>query len=278
MSTRAIGHVLVNGEPVDAEDASISVFDIGFQRGYGCFESMRTYSGRVFRLDRHLARLAHSAGNLRIPLPPDDELAGWCSDVASAGDGVLKVIVTGGLDQRNPGVDNSVIVYLQPLPALPDSIRLEVVSAPWHGEGMTSELTGSKTLSYGPNLAATITALERGYDDAVLVSGTGIVLEGPTFSVAWVKDGIVRTPALDIHILASITREATLEVAAALGIEVEQGAFPSDDLLSADEAFVMSTVREVMPAAAIGSRTYSQGPVTARLREGFAELVDSETT
>ncbi len=276
MSRSAVGDVLINGVPYPAGEAAVSVFDIGFQRGYGCFESMRTYGGFVFRLDRHLARLTNSADSLRIPLPSKDDLTAWCTSVGAAGDGVLKVIVTGGTDPRQPGTDSSVIVYQQPLPVIPESIKLDIVSAPWHGEGMTSELTGSKTLSYGPNLAATITALERGFDDAVLVSGSDIVLEGPTFSVGWIRDETLHTPALDTHILASITREATLEVAAGAGLAVEQGSFNVSDLLEADEAFVMSTVREVMPARAIGPRSFPLGPVTKQLKQGFAELVASE--
>jgi len=281
MNDRTFGPVLINGVPHDPADAAISIFDIGFQRGYGCFEAMRVYRGTPFRLDDHLDRLGGSAKHLRIELPAPSELRAWCSTVAAqaepAGGGVLRVLVTGGIDQKHPGTDSQVIVFVEPLPTVPAAVRLDVLDAPWHADGRSSELTGAKTLSYGPNLAATITARTRGFDDAALVGAGDVVLEGPTFSLGWAADGQMCTPALDSHILASITREATIEVANMRGILVREERFLRADLLAADEVFVMSTVREVLPAVAVGDRVLEPGPITATLRDGFHELVASET-
>ena len=74
----SIGDVLIDGSPVSPGEAAISVFDIGFQRGYGCFEAMRAYDGRIFRIDGHLDRLAVSAAKLHLPLPAGPDLAAWC--------------------------------------------------------------------------------------------------------------------------------------------------------------------------------------------------------
>jgi len=277
MNDRAIGPVLINGAAMAPGDASVSVFDIGFQRGYGCFEAMRSYDGSVFRLESHVARLAHSAENLRIALPGRDRILEWCNQVSRGGDGLLRIYVTGGLDAKHPGTDNLIIVFLEPLPDTPATVRLDVIEAPWHADGRTSELAGAKTLSYGPNLAATINARSRGFDDAALVGTGGVVLEGPTFSLGWVLHGEVFTPSLDSHILASITREATLEVADKLGIVAHTGRFDKSHLVSADEVFVMSTVKEVTPVVAVGERTFAAGPVTRSLRTGFSDLVKSES-
>lgn len=278
MRDRTIGPVLVNGRPMAAAEAMVSVFDIGFQRGYGCFEAMRTYDGVAFRLGKHLERLEFSAAHLRIALPPRDELEAWCRTTASGGNGVLRVFVTGGVDPKRPGTDNAIVMFLEPLPDIPQSVRLDVLDAPWHADGRTSELTGAKTLSYGPNLAATIEARERGFDDAALVGDGGVVLEGPTFSIGWISDGAMCTPALDSHILASITREATIEVADGLGVPVREERFLRPDLMTADEVFVMSTVREVLPVTAVDDVEKRPGPITARLREGFHRLVEQETS
>ena len=277
MNDRTIGSVLINGEPSPAEDAAISVFDIGFQRGYGCFEAMRTYDGVAFRLSQHLDRLAMSAEHLRIALPDREEVTRWCRRTAAGGNGVLRVYVTGGLDPKHPGTDNAVVMFLEPLPDIPSSVRLDVLEAPWHADGRTSELTGAKTLSYGPNLAATIEARARGFDDAALVGGGDVVLEGPTFSIGWVADGAMCTPALDSHILASITREATIEVADELDLPVREERFHRSDLMEADEVFVMSTVREVLPVTEVADVAKPAGPVTIGLREGFHRLVARET-
>lgn len=276
MNDRAIGPVLINGEEYAPADAAVSVFDIGFQRGYGCFEAMRTYDTCVFRLDQHIDRLEHSAGNLRITLPARETLEEWCIRVGSGGDGVLRVYVTGGLDAKHLGRDNVVVVYLEPVPDVPASVRLDLIEAPWHADGRTSELTGAKTLSYGPNLAATLAARSRGFDDAVLIGQADVVLEGPTFSLGWIRGGVLYTPSLDTHILVSITRQATMETADRLGIATEAGRYRSDRLLAADEVFVMSTVKEILPVTAVGQVSYAPGPVTHRLQKGFRALVAQE--
>lgn len=161
---------------------------------------------------------------------------------------------------------------------MPDAFTLGVVEAPWHADGRSSELTGAKTLSYGPNLAATIRARAAGFDDAALVGSTGSVLEGPTFSLGWVADGTIYTPSLDANILASVTREAVLEVATSEEIPFVEGSFDLEDLLGADEVFVLSTVREVSPVIRVAETSYEPGRVTGRLRNGFDALVRSETS
>jgi len=276
--SRTIGEVLINGVSTDPDEAAVSVFDVGFQRGYGCFEAMRSYGGTVFRLDGHLDRLARSAEHLRIGLTDRDTLAEWCRAAASGGDGVLRVYVTGGTDASTLGTDNVTVVYLEPLPELPESVRLDLLDAPWHSDGRVSELTGAKTLSYGPNLAATIEAKSKGYDDAALLGRDDGVLEGPTFSLAWITDGTLFTPSLDSKILESITREATLEAAVSIGVPVTVGRFHRDALTGADEAFIMSTVREVMPVTAVADAVFAPGPVTLRLKAAFDDLVRSETS
>ncbi|MEN8041819.1 MAG: aminotransferase class IV, partial [Actinomycetota bacterium] len=240
-------------------------------------EAMRSYDGQVFRLDGHLDRLERSAEHLRIGLAERSDLRTWCAGAASGGDGVLRIYVTGGTDASAPGTNNVTVVFLEPLPELPSSVRLDLLDAPWHADGHVSELTGAKTMSYGPNLAATIEAKSKGFDDAALLGSGSVVLEGPTFSLAWITGGVLYTPSLDSQILESITREATLEVAGRLGIEVSVGRFHRDELLRADEVFIMSTVREVMPVVAVADVEFAAGPVTSALKDAFTALVDEET-
>jgi branched-chain amino acid aminotransferase len=272
-----IGDVILDGTAVPAEAAVISVFDIGFQRGYGCFEAMRSYDGRIFRLDEHLRRLAGSAERMGIPLPERADLARWCLDRAeAAGDGVVRLLVSGGTDLTTPGFESRVVVFAERLADLPEILSVQVRPAPWHPDGRSSELTGAKTLSYGPNVAAGMAARREGFDDALLVGRSGAVLEGPTYSVAWVVDGTVNTPALDLGVLPSITRSAALEVAAASSIPVREGSFPLDVVLAADEVLAMSTLREIRPIGRVDGRVFSVGSVTQELMAGFRELVAIE--
>jgi branched-chain amino acid aminotransferase len=272
----SIGYVLIDGEAVDPADATVSVFDIALQRGFGCFEALRTYGGKAFRQAAHLDRLERSARALSLPLPPRPEIDAWVSDRAAVGDAVVRVLVTGGTDRHASGEGSRLVVFAEPLPELEPEMSLLPVAAPWHPDGEMSELTGAKTLSYGPNFAARIAATRAGFDDALLVGRSARVLEGPTYSVAWVTGGVVETPALDLGILASVTRTATIDVAERFGIEVREGRYPLDRLFDADEAMVLSTVREVTPVVRVGEVTKAAGPVVARLRDGFRTLVREE--
>ncbi|MEN8114084.1 MAG: aminotransferase class IV [Actinomycetota bacterium] len=272
-----IGKVLIDGEPVTPSEAVISVFDIGFQRGYGCFEAMRSYGGSIFRLDAHLDRLAGSSTKLRIPVPDRDSVARWCRTAAEpAGDCVVRVFVSGGVDPTNPGTESRVVVFAEPVPALPDGLVLQTRVAPWHTDGEWFELTGAKALSYGFNLAASVAANDEGFDDALLVGVTGIVLEGPTYSIGWIIDGELHTPGLEIGILESITRRAAIDVAAEIGMTVHEGRYTVADVRLADEVVAMSTTREVLPVTRIDDDEFTPGLATRRLREGFGALVARE--
>jgi branched-chain amino acid aminotransferase len=136
----------------------------------------------------------------------------------------------------------------------------------------TRVLDGVKSLSYGANVLASRMARERGYDEALLVSPHGRVLEAPTSSIFWVTDGAVMTPPLSDHILASITRRVVIDQSGA-----SERACTLEDLAGADEAFLASTVREVQPVAAIDDRSFSSvGPVTERLAGEVAARIRSQ--
>jgi branched-chain amino acid aminotransferase len=272
-----LGSVLINGVPSDAEDAAISVFDIGFQRGYGCFEAMRVYDGRVFRLDQHLTRLEMSALKLRLPKPDRAVVADWCRRLAAeAGDGVVRVFISGGTDPKRLGTDSRTVAFVESANPGPAAIQLQTRTAPWHSDGEWFELTGAKALSYGFNLAASVAAQADGFDDALLMGRDGHVLEGPTFSIGWISDGILYTPGLTLGILESITRSAVIDVAARIEMEVRQGIYGVNTVLGADEVIAMSTVREVRPVGRVDDQIFSPGEGTAALQAGFVALVDEE--
>jgi branched-chain amino acid aminotransferase len=276
MGMATIGDVIVNGERVPAARAAIPVEDIGLLRGYGCFEALRSYDGLPFRLGEHLDRLERSAEGLRLPLPPRRDIEAWTRDRAAVGDSVVRVVVTGGTDLDELGAGSSTIVFAHEYVAPGESIRLDELAAPWHPAGAASELSGVKVLSYAPNTAALLRARGGGFDDAVLLDAATTVLELPMASIAWVVDGVVETPSLDLGILRSVTRNAMIEVAGSLGVTVLEGRFPATRMHAADEAFVMSTTKEILPAVLIGSRNYDPGPITAALATGFRALVVRE--
>lgn len=277
MTMVPIGEVIINGEHVAPASATVRIDDIGLLRGYGCFEALRSYAGTPFRAAEHLARLEASAAAMWLPLPARDQLEGWVADRASIGDVIVRIVVTGGADLNALGSDASVIVFAHAVPPRPDSMRLTELIAPWHPGGEPSELAGVKALSYGPNTAAMLAARSRGFDDALLLDTATTVLELPMASVGWVLDGVIETPSLDLGILRSVTRHAMIEVAAEKAIHVEEGRFPSARLHAADEAFVMSTTKEIVPVVDVDGRHFEIGPVTTDLAAGLRELIRFET-
>ena len=263
--------VLIDGEPGEGQ---ISVFDDAFLRGDGCFEAIRSYEGRPFAWDEHYQRLTASAGALGISVPPINDLLGWVDEVAAAGgDCIVRVVLTRGGTVPGQGSPSRCVVMSHPIPQVPVALSLLPVVAPWHPAGRPWELGGVKTTSYAPNQAAGRLARQRGHDDALLVSDSKMVLEGPTFSFAWVVDGVVETAGLEMGILDSITRRFVIADCHAMGIEARQGQFGLARLEEATEAFAISTVKQIAPVTRVGDVTYSAGDVAAALREALSVRV-----
>jgi branched-chain amino acid aminotransferase len=235
---------ILDGTVSDASQARIPVADDGFLRGDGVFEVIRLYAGRPFALDDHLARLANSAANLRLPL----DLEAVRADVEALVEAndepevAVRVVITRG------GHRLAVIEELKPLPA-----TLAVASIEY---APTRVLDGIKSLSYAANVLARRLAQERGADEALLVTPHGRVLEGPTCSFVCSFDGeSLVTPPLSEHILDSITRRRLLALC-----DVREQVITSDELGAVREAFMASTLREVHPIHSIDGTTLPQAP------------------
>lgn len=261
----------MNGE---VSDGLIPVTDSAVLRGDGCFEVLKAYGGRVFALEGHLDRLEMSASKLQIELPARHDIASWINQIAgSLGNCAVRVVVTRG--SALPEIDDPprVIVFGHPWVVDPRPAQLLPVVAPWHSAGVDWELAGAKVISYAPNLSATRKARSEGFDDALLLTTDGVVLEGPTFSVAWVIEGVLETPSMETGILDSITRRVVLDLTRDLGIELLEGSWTLDRVASASEVMAMSTVREVQPVTRVGEMRFPEGPVTARLTDAFERLI-----
>jgi len=270
--------VLIDGTPIAEADAAISVFDWGVIRGFGVFEVIRLYGHAAFRLGPHLDRLERSAAALGVEIPDRGDIEAWIGRVtAENSDGQVRVIVTGGGRDAMVEASPRTIVMWEPSPQVPDTLSLIPMSAPWHPGTDAGGFAGVKWTSYAPNMAATDKARRAGFDDSLLIAVDGTVLEGPTFTVGWVREGRIETPSLECGILPSITRDVMIECAERLAIPVGQGQFPLERLLGADEAFALSTVKQVSPIHAVGETAIAVGPVTRKLAGCFAEIVAEET-
>jgi branched-chain amino acid aminotransferase len=245
----------VDGAVMLASRATIPATDDGLLRGDGVFEVIRLYEGRPFALDEHLRRLERSASNLRLTLDLEAVRADAGRLLRHAGSGpdheLLRIVVTRGGHR---------LLLTERLPQTPERIRLGTVTyAP------TRVLDGVKSLSYAANMLASRLARERGYDEALMVTPHGRVLEAPTSSVFWLEGGDVLTPPLGEHILASITRQVVIDECGARERECTL-----EQLIGADEVFLASTTREVQPVAAVDEHSYA---AASPLTEGIAERV-----
>jgi branched-subunit amino acid aminotransferase/4-amino-4-deoxychorismate lyase len=241
------------GEPVVYAD------DEGFLRGRAAFETVRVYGGRPFRLDDHLARLVASAARLGLPaIDRDDVKALAWSALESAGEAEasLRLYVTPGREGRG---DPLALALVAELPADLEELRargLQVIAVDAQSAAL---IGGVKSTSYALNMVAVDEARRRGADDAVFVGASGEVLEGPTTNMWWRQEGTLFTPSLELGILAGVTRAVLIEAAPKLGYEVQEGAFPLEELATADEAFTTSSVREVMPVVQLDGATIGDG-------------------
>jgi branched-chain amino acid aminotransferase len=256
---------VVDGELVLAAAATIPVLDDGLIRGDGAFDAFRLYAGRPFAMAAHLDRLERSCAALGIDCPRAlvERDIGVLLDAAVGRDAIVRCILTRGgrrlclLETAGDREELSRPAVLLAVPYEPSLV-----------------LDGVKSLSYGANMLASRRAVAAGADEALLVRRDGVVLEGPTCSIFWVRDGRLRTPSLDTGILASITRGLLIE-----RLDVEEGAFGLADLEAASEAFLASTGREAQPIARVGERTLPEapGPVTRAALAALRQAVQDET-
>ncbi len=243
----------VDGVITPAAEATISVLDEGLIRGDGVFEVIRVYDGTPFALEEHLARLSRSGAGIRLDVDVEAVRADIFRLLATAGTGpaheALRIMLTRG-GRR--------IAMTEALHETPPIARLKTITY-----SPTRVLDGIKSLSYAANMLSGRLAREQGYDEALLVTPHGRVLEAPTSSIFWVSGGELYTPPLDEHILASITRAIVITVT-----DATERVTTLETLQAADEVFLASTIREVQPVSAIDEVTFAApGPVSERVRD-----------
>jgi 4-amino-4-deoxychorismate lyase len=271
---------------VDPDGPVLHADDEALLRGRAAFETMRVYNGRPFRLDEHLRRLAGSAeriGLQEVDAGKCEELARSALAAADANDAVLRIYWTAGREGEGRP---TVIALVSAIPPHLEELRergISVITLPLGVDPNVRALApwllgGVKSTSYAVNMAAEAEARRQGADDAIFLASEDIVLEGPVTNVWWRLDDLLYTPALELGILAGVTRSTLLTEAAKLGYQVREGAFPREHLAAAHEAFTSSTVREVLPIVELDGRpvgTGAPGPAAAQLQEALRRVAVS---
>ncbi|MGA8892797.1 MAG: aminotransferase class IV [Anaeromyxobacteraceae bacterium] len=288
--------VSIDGVLVPATEARVSVFDRGFLYGDSVYEVVRTYGLAPFEMGPHLDRLASSADRIGLHLPwtaarfgdevrrvveasrggdaPDPEAAPW-----NLGERAIRIVVTRGSGEMglDPALasDPAVVIIALPLRGPPLAAYRDGVAA-WPFGGPRRHPRGgdpaAKTGEHLFHVLAVQEAREHGAHEALLVDGAGCVTEGASSNVFAFRDGVLTTPPLGVGILAGVTRAVVIDLVRSLGIPFREHPLPLSALARAAEAFLTSTVREVLPVVRVGETVLGSGepgPVTLRVCEAF---------
>jgi branched-chain amino acid aminotransferase len=277
--------VNVNGRISAEHEAVIPVFDHGFLYGEGIYETLRTYDGRLFLFDRHMRRLRNSARLIDLTIPfTDDEVASHIRETLAAAkldgnEAYIRILVTRGIGDLTYDIKAtpkpSWVVIVKPLASLSNEIyergvKVALVDVVRNHPQSVNPMIKSNNLMN--SALAAQQAIKRGAFEAVMRNYRGELTECTQSNLFIVKSGAALTPPLESGLLPGITREFLFEVARDADIEVREQVLRDDDLFAADEAFLTSTTREVLPIVSVDDRNIGEGtpgPITLKLLKAF---------
>jgi branched-chain amino acid aminotransferase len=284
-----MGFASINGIVMPAEEARVSVLDNGFAFGDSVYEVLRTYDGLAFEPGRHFRRLRASAARLGFSVPGSDEalLAQVDGLLARAGSGesYIRIVVSRGLGDCSYDFERvkgpTLVMIQKSLPPYPaehyeQGVRVAAVGVRRnHPLALDPAIKSSNLLN---NILAMREAQARGAEEPVLLNQEGFLAEGASTNLFLARGGTLLTPPLWAGILPGITREVVLDLLPPLGIPFREGPLHLDDLLAADEAFLTSTTREVVPVRQVDESPVGSGrpgPLTRRVMEAFRAYAPS---
>lgn len=279
--------IYLNGKFVPKEEAKVSVFDHGYLYGDGIYETMRAYKGMLFHLERHLARLKHSADSISLRLPiPLDKIGDALNQTVKANnlaEAYVRIQISRGPGEI--GLDPAlcpaptIVIVAKPFKEYPSEYYERGVSVAIvntrrnHPLALNPSIKGTNFLN---NILAKIESLRAGAYEAVMLNWEGYVAEGTISNIFMVKDGLLCTPDLKTGILEGVTRGLVLDLARKEKIEMREKSILPEELLGADEVFITNTMIEVMPVTSVNGNsvgTGEPGPVTAILRKAYKNEV-----
>jgi branched-chain amino acid aminotransferase len=278
--------IYIAGKLYDKEDAKISVYDHGLLYGDGVFEGMRSYGGKVFRLEQHLERLWNSAKAIWLEIPMSrPALAKAVNDTLATNgitDGYIRLVVTRGAGEL--GLDPKrcsnpqVIIITDHINLYPEEFYLnglEIVTASTMRNHPAALSPRVKSLNYLNNILAKLEGLQAGCIEALMLNHKGEVAECTGDNIFVVRANVVLTPPTDAGILEGITRDTVIELARKANYDVREVALTRHDVYIADECFLTGSAAEVIPVVKVDKRKIGAGvpgPVTRDLMERFRRL------
>lgn len=284
--------IFLDGKFVEKEDAKVSVFDHGLLYGDGIFEGIRVYRKCVYRLDEHLERLEYSAKAILLTLPyTRHELAeAVCESCRLNGisDGYIRLIVTRG--EGSLGLSPTsckrpcTIIIADTIALYPKecySEGLAIVTVPTRRTNPAALNPGVKSLNYLNNIMAKMEAAQWGALEAIMLKDQGYVAECTGDNLFIVHRGKLFTPDAANGALRGITRQAVMDLAKSLDLEMRECNLTRYEIWNADECFLTGTAAELIPVVKLDGRIVGDGkpgPITRRLHEAFHQEVTTRGT
>ncbi len=282
--------VYLNGEFVPLSQAKVSILDRGFCYGDALFETMRVYSGKIFRLDLHLDRLERGAESLFLKLPETREriekILYQTFNRNQGADAVIRLTIS-----RGEGIPGK-LWQEDTTPALSVYVR-PYISPPheWYQNGVSVSLIPDSASKLGnlqrqiksANYVSSILARKQAEDlksvEGIMVNDQGEVCDGTISNIFMVKENLLSTPAINSYVLGGVTRQVVLKLAAQTGTVCKETSISADDVLQGDEVFLTNTGWEILPVTRVDGKTVGSGqpgPLTQALQREFRKCVDAE--
>ncbi len=282
----------LDGKLVPESEAKVSVFDHGLLYGDGCFEGIRIYNGRVFRLTEHLVRLYESARSicLTIPISIEEMEKATVETVAANNlrDGYIRLVITRGVGSLglNPYqcpkagviiIASGITLYAKEK----YDTGLNLITCATRRPTPAALSPQVKSLNYLNNIMAKIECIQAGCEEGIMLNEQGYVAECTGDNVFVIKNGIVYTPTIASGALNGITRQAVIEVMTEMGLQVNEVTMTRHEIYTADECFLTGTAAEVIPAVQYDRRPIGDGKpgkLTAEIIKNFKVLANSTGT
>ena len=278
--------VYINGKYYDENEAKVSVFDHGFMYGDGIFEGIRLYNKNVFKLQNHMDRLFRSAKAICLDLPwTKQEIMDAVCDACRTNnltDAYIRLIISRGKGKLGLSPftcsDPQLIIIADQIQLYAPELYengLKAITVPTRRNSHAALPPMVKSLNYLNNILAKIEAQKLGYQECLLLNNEGYVAECSGDNVFIVFDGKLITPPVSCGSLGGMTREATIDCATKLGIEVVEKPLTRFDVWTADECFLTGTAAKLIPLVELDSRTIGNGkcgPITKKLLQSFNEM------
>ena len=281
--------IYIDGDFLPKAEAKISVFDHGLLYGDGVFEGIRSYNGRVFKLDEHLERLYDSAKSIMLQIPiPIETMKETVLETLRRNhlsEAYIRLVITRGVGDLGLDPDKcpkpSIIIIADKIALYPQKFYeegLEIVTASVRKNYPEAINPRIKSLNYLNNILAKIEGKQSGAVEVLMLNADGYVAECSGDNIFWLKNEVLVTPPVHMGILEGVTRNSVIDLAREAGMRVEERVFTRHDLYIADECFLTGTAAEVIPVVKIDRRVIGNGQpgkVTEKLIAAFRQFAHS---